>query len=42
MLLPLQDESWGRTTTPKAPLRAALGYEQVASSGRANSAPSQQ
>ena len=35
MLLPLQGESWGRTTKPRAPLRSALGYEQVAPSGRA-------
>ena len=35
MLLPLQGESWERTTIPRASLRSALGYEQVAPSGRA-------
>ena len=35
MLLPLQGESWGRTTIPRAPLRSALGYVLVAPSGRA-------
>ena len=35
MLLPLQGESWGRTTIPRASLRSALGYVQVAPSGRA-------
>ena len=34
MLLPLQGESWERTTIPRASLRSALGYEQVAPSGR--------
>ena len=34
MLLPLQGESWGRTTIPRAPLRSALGYAQVAPAGR--------
>ena len=35
MLLPLQGESWGRTTIPRASLRSALGYVQVAPLGRA-------
>ena len=34
MLLPLQGGDGGRTTIPRAPLRSALGYEQVALSGR--------
>ena len=32
MLLPLQGESWGLATIPRASLRSALGYEQVAPS----------
>ena len=35
MLLPLQGESAILYSQPRAPLRSALGYEQVAPSGRA-------
>ena len=35
MLLPLQGGDGRRTTKPRAPLRSALGYEQVAPAGRA-------
>ena len=34
MLLPLQGESTGVYSSPRAPLRSALGYEQVAPAGR--------
>ena len=34
MLLPLQGESAVVYSSPRAPLRSALGYEQVAPSGR--------
>ena len=34
MLLPLQGESAVVYSSPRAPLRSALGYEQVAPAGR--------